>query len=66
MAKSIELSLSSEEAEIVVDALETDLEGYEEAADEARSDGNKRDATTFAEAAARVRAVRDKLQKLID
>ena len=36
MSKPINLSLTSDEIEILVDALEADMEGYVEAAKEAR------------------------------
>lgn len=66
MAKSIELKLTEDEAEIIVDALETDLEGYEDAAKDARANGKRSDVETFEEAAGRIRAVKDKVRKLID
>lgn len=66
MPKSVQLTLTEDEAEIIVDALETDLEGYEEAAKDARANGKRADVQTFEEAAGRIRAVKDKLRKLID
>jgi hypothetical protein len=66
MSKSIKLSLTSDEAEIIVDALETDLEGYVDAAKDARANGNRADVATFTEAADRIRAVREKVQKLVE
>ncbi len=66
MAESIELKLTSDEAAIIVDALDTDLEGYVEAAKDARANGNRADVATFTEAADRIRAVREKVQKLVD
>ena len=66
MAKSITLKLTEDEAEIIVDALESDLEGYNDAAKDARANGNRADVATFAEAATRIIAVRDRIRALID
>ncbi len=66
MRTSIELTLTEDEAEIIVDALETDLEGYVDAAKDARANGKRSDVQTFEEAAARIREVKDKIRKLID
>jgi hypothetical protein len=66
MPQTIDLKLTSDEAEIIVDALDTDLEGYVDAAGDARANGNRADVATFTEAADRIRAVRDKIRKLID
>ncbi len=65
MAGALEIKLTSDEAEIIVDALDTDLEGYVDAANDARANGNRADVATFTEAANRIRAVKDKLQKII-
>jgi hypothetical protein len=64
--KPIALTFTEDEAEIIGDALETDLEGYEEYAKDARANGNRADVATFAEAATRIKAVRDRLRKAID
>ncbi|CAN5122143.1 hypothetical protein BH10PSE12_BH10PSE12_11530 [soil metagenome] len=64
--KPIALTFTEDEAQIIVDALETDLEGYEDSAKDARANGNRADITTFSEAAARIKAVRDRLRKAID
>lgn len=66
MPKTIQLKLTEDEAEIIVDGLETDLEGYVDAAKDARANGKRADVETFEEAAARIRAVRDKIRALID
>ena len=66
MAKTIDLKLTEDEAEIIVDALDTDLEAYVEAAKDARANGQRADLATFTEAAERVRAVRSKVQTLLD
>jgi len=65
MAKSIKLSLTEDEVEILVDALEADLEGYVEAAKEARGNNNRADVQTFTEAATRIQALKSKLEELI-
>jgi flagellar capping protein FliD len=57
MAKTITLKLTEDEAEIISDALETDLEGYVDAMKEARGNNNRADVQTFTEAAERVKAV---------
>ena len=66
MAKTIKLNLTPDEAEIIVDALDTDLEGYVDAAKDARANGKRQDVATFTEAAERITAVRDKIRALID
>lgn len=62
MSRIITLKLTQDEAEIVVDALETDYDGYVEAMKEARGNNNRSEVETFTEAANRVRAVKDKVQ----
>lgn len=62
MSNSIKLTLTEDEAEILVDALEADLEGYVEATKEARGNGNREDVKTFTEAADRIRALMEKVQ----
>ncbi len=62
----ITLKLSQDELEMLVDALEVDLEGYTEAAKEARMSNNREDIVTFTEAATRVQVLKDKLQELIE
>ncbi len=64
--KSVTLTFTEDEAEILVDALETDLEGYADSAKDARANGNRADVATFTEAAARIGAVRDRIRAAID
>ncbi|RVT43393.1 hypothetical protein [Sphingobium algorifonticola] len=64
--KSVTLTFTEDEAEILVDALETDLEGYEDSAKDARANGNRADVATFTEAAGRIKAVRDRIRAAID
>jgi hypothetical protein len=66
MDKKITLTFTEDEAEIICDALDTDLEGYEDSAKDARANGNRADVQTFAEAAERIKAVRDRVRKAID
>jgi hypothetical protein len=66
MAKAIKLSLTEDEVEMLVDALEADLEGYVESAKEARGNGNRADVATFTEAAQRIQALVSKLQGLLE
>ncbi len=66
MPKAIKLTLTQDEAEIIVDALEADMEGYVESAKEARGNGNRADVKTFTEAAERIQGIMSKLQGLIE
>ena len=66
MPKSIDLKLTEDEAEIIVDALEADLEGYLESAKEARGNNRRAEVATFEEAAGRISAVLEKVRALLD
>lgn len=66
MPKTISLSLSQDEVEILVDALEADLEGYEDSVKDARANGNRADVATFTEAADRIKALMAKLRPLVE
>ena len=66
MSESITLKISQDEAEMLVDALEVDLEGYVEAMKQARGNNNREDVATFTEAANRIQALMAKVQGLID
>ena len=66
MAKAIKLTLSEDEAEMLVDALEADMEGYLESAKEARGNNNRADVKTFGEAAERIQALANKIRALIE
>lgn len=67
MAANVTLKLSQDELEILADALEADMEGYLEAAKEARGRNNAREeVTTFTEAAERIGAVLTKVQALVE
>ncbi len=63
---AITLTLTEDEAEMIVDALEADMEGYVESAKEARGNNNREDLQTFTEAAQRIQALMLKVQALLD
>ncbi|MBF9152497.1 hypothetical protein [Novosphingobium jiangmenense] len=62
---AIKLTLTEDETEILIDALEADLEGYVEAAKEARGNNNREDVKTFTEAATRIQELKGKLEALL-
>ena len=62
MARSFTFTFTEDEAEILVDALDTDIEGYEDSVKDARANGNRADVATFSEAAARIKVVRDRIR----
>jgi len=62
---TINLNLTEEEVEMLIDALEADQEGYVEAAKEARGNNNRADVETFSEAAQRIGALMGKLRELV-
>lgn len=66
MAANITLSLTEDEAEIIADALEVDMENYVEAAKEARGNNQRDDVKTFTEAAERIGALLTKVRDLLD
>ena len=66
MSKTIKVALTEDEIEMLVDALEVDLEGYLESAKEARGNNNRDDVKTFTEAAERIGALMGKLRDLIE
>jgi hypothetical protein len=62
----ITLSFTTDEIEMLVDALEVDLEGYAEAAKEARMNNSREDIVTFTEAATRVQTLLERLREHIE
>jgi molecular chaperone DnaK (HSP70) len=66
MADTISIKLTSDEIEMLVDALEVDLEGYAEAAKEARMSNNREDIVTFSEAATRIQMLIERLREHIE
>jgi len=65
-ATTIHLALTTDEAEMLIDALEADHEGYVDAVKEARGNNNRDDVKTFSEAATRIQGLMAKIQELID
>ena len=65
MSKTIALTLTEEELEMLVDALEVDLEGYVEAAKEARGNNARDDVETFKQAALNIQKLMTKLRDLL-
>lgn len=65
MSGAIKLTLTEDEVEILIDALEVDLEGYVEAAKEARGNNNRTDVATFTEAAERIQKLMARLRELV-
>lgn len=66
MSPSFDLTFTAEEVEILIDALEADLDGYVEAAGEARGNNNREDVKTFTEAAERIGKLMKRLQALVE
>ena len=66
MADTHTLKFTSDEVEILVDALEADLEGYLESAKEARGNNRRAEVATFTEAAERIQALLTRLQALVE
>lgn len=66
MAATHTLKFTTDEIEILIDALEADQEGYEESAKEARGNNRRAEVATYTEAATRIGAVLDRLRPLID
>jgi hypothetical protein len=66
MSKALTVKLTSDEIEMLVDALEVDLEGYVDAAKEARANNKRDDVNTFTEAATRIQTLMTKLQDLVE
>ena len=66
MAETVSIKLTQDELEILVDALESDMEGYVEAAKEARGNTRRDEVATYTEAANRIQALMTRLQELIE
>lgn len=62
----VTLTFSTDEIEMLVDALEVDAEGYADAAKEARLNNNREDIVTFTEAATRIQVLLEKLREHIE
>ncbi len=66
MSKAHTVKLTGDEIEMLVDALEADMEGYVEAAKEARANNKRDDVAMFTEAATRILALLSRLQELVE
>lgn len=66
MSKAHTVKLTSDEIEMLIDALEADMEGYVEAAKEARANNKRDDVEMFTEAATRIQALLSRLQELVE
>ena len=66
MADTVSIKLDQDELEILVDALEADMEGYVEAAKEARGNTRRDEVATYTEAATRIQKLLTRLQELIE
>lgn len=63
--KNFDFTFTADEAEILIDALDADMEGYEDSIRDARANGNRGDVATFSEARDRIRAVRDRIRAAV-
>ncbi len=66
MADTHTVKLTEDEIGILVDALEADMEGYVEAAKEARGNNRREEVATFTEAAQRILKLKTRLEELIE
>ncbi len=66
MADTHSVKLTEDEIGMLVDALEADMEGYVEAAKEARGNNRREDVETFTEAAQRILKLKTRLEELIE
>ena len=66
MADTVTIKLTQDELEMIVDALEADMEGYVEAAKEARGNTRRDEVATYTEAATRIQGLLTRLQDLIE
>ncbi len=66
MADTHTVKLTEDEIGILVDALEADMDGYVEAAKEARGNNRREDVETFTEAAQRILKLKTRLEELIE
>ena len=65
MSDKITLTVTADELEILCDALEADMEGYVEAAKEARGNNAREDVETFKDAALNIQKLLTRLQDLL-
>ncbi len=65
MTKPLTVKLTPDEIEMIIDALEVDMEGYVDSAKEARGNNNRADVATFTEAATRIQTLMARLRDLV-
>ncbi len=66
MADTVSIKLNQDELEMIVDALDADMEGYVEAAKEARGNTRRDEVATYTEAAQRILALKTRFEELIE
>jgi hypothetical protein len=66
VADTLTIKLTTDEVEMLVDALDADMEGYVEAAKEARGNNRRAEVATFTEAAERILKLKTRLEELIE
>ena len=66
MSDTVTMTLTQDELEILADAMEADMEGYVEAAKEARGNNRRAEVATFTEAATRIEGLLKRVQALIE
>ena len=66
MAETHTLTVTEEELEMLIDALEVDYEGYIEAVKEARGNNSRDDVATFGGAAERIAALMNRLRGMLE
>ena len=66
MADTVSIKLNQDELEMIVDALDSDMEGYVEAAKEARGNTRRDEVATYTEAAQRILALKTRFEELIE
>ena len=66
MADTVSIDLTQDELEMLVDGLESDMEGYVEAAKEARGNTRRDEVATYTEAAQRILALKTRFEELIE
>ncbi|MEO0031601.1 MAG: hypothetical protein RIS94_1359 [Pseudomonadota bacterium] len=65
MSDTFTLTVTADELEILCDALEADMEGYVEAAKEARGNNAREDVETFKDAALNIQKLLTRLQDML-
>lgn len=63
--KTYDFTFTEDEAEMLIDALDADMEGYADSVKDARANGNRADVATFSEAVTRIQALRQKIRDAV-